>query len=116
MLPATPGRVAIPGTRLTTANPVPATARRWPRTRPASPPPPPRPGRPATARQAADHPWVVGYAFDVPCYIPSMRVLKEGGYEADSSLIYYGIYGPLLPKSETLILEKFRELSASLRK
>jgi hypothetical protein len=58
----------------------------------------------------ADMPWTVGYAFEVPCYIPSMRILKEGGYEAESSLIYYGIYGPLLPGVETMILEKFREL------
>ena len=28
------------------------------------------------------------------CYIPSERVLKEGGYEADSSMIYYGMPGP----------------------
>ena len=40
-------------------------------------------------------PWCVGYAYEVPCYIiPNIRILKEGGYEADSSLIYYGIYGP----------------------
>jgi hypothetical protein len=55
-------------------------------------------------------PWTVGYAFEVPCYIPSMRILKEGGYEADSSLIYYGIYGPFQPQIEGMILEKFREL------
>ena len=30
----------------------------------------------------------------MPSYIPNIRILKEGGYEADSSLIYYGIYGP----------------------
>ena len=27
-------------------------------------------------------------------YIPSLRVLKEGGYEADTSMIYYGMPGP----------------------
>ena len=26
--------------------------------------------------------WVAGYANQVPCYIPSDRVLAEGGYEA----------------------------------
>ena len=40
---------------------------------------------------AGDHPWTVGYAFEVPCYIPIRAHLKEGGYEADTSLIYYGI-------------------------
>src|SRR5262249_44767231 len=32
--------------------------------------------------------WVAGYANDVMAYIPSERVLAEGGYEADSSMIY----------------------------
>lgn len=59
---------------------------------------------------AADHPWTVGYAYDVPCYIPTSRILREGGYEADSSLIYYGIYGPILGSAEAMIIEKFREL------
>ena len=31
---------------------------------------------------------------DVPCYIPSLRVLREGGYEAVDSMIYYGQPGP----------------------
>jgi hypothetical protein len=37
---------------------------------------------------------VAGYSNDVMCYIPSLRVLREGGYEADSSMIYYGMPGP----------------------
>jgi neutral ceramidase len=35
--------------------------------------------------------WVMGYANDVMAYIPSLRVLKEGGYEGASSMIYYGL-------------------------
>jgi hypothetical protein len=35
--------------------------------------------------------WATGYANDVMAYIPSERVLQEGGYEADSSMIYYGM-------------------------
>jgi hypothetical protein len=65
---------------------------------------------------ASDNPWMVGYAFEVPCYIPTMRILKEGGYEADSSLIYYGIYGPLLGRTEDMVLAKFREMVQSVRK
>jgi neutral ceramidase len=41
--------------------------------------------------------WVMGYANDVMAYIPSLRVLKEGGYEGASSMIYYGqptVWGP----------------------
>ena len=33
--------------------------------------------------------WINGWSNDVPCYIPSRRVLHEGGYEPDSSMIYY---------------------------
>jgi neutral ceramidase len=37
---------------------------------------------------------VAGYSNDVMSYIPSVRVLKEGGYEANDSMIYYGLSGP----------------------
>jgi putative membrane-bound dehydrogenase-like protein len=33
--------------------------------------------------------WVNAYANDVPCYIPSARVLREGGYEGETSMRYY---------------------------
>ncbi len=33
----------------------------------------------------------VGYCNEVQCYVPSLRVLREGGYEADTSMIYYGL-------------------------
>jgi len=36
-----------------------------------------------------DNTWVTGYANDVMCYIPSERVLKEGGYEGATSMRYY---------------------------
>ncbi|MCB1235755.1 MAG: hypothetical protein KDM91_11865, partial [Verrucomicrobiae bacterium] len=32
--------------------------------------------------------WVAGYSNDVMCYIPSDRVLKEGGYEGKTSMRY----------------------------
>jgi neutral ceramidase len=34
--------------------------------------------------------YVAGYCNDVQCYIPSLRLLGEGGYEPDESMIYYG--------------------------
>jgi len=37
----------------------------------------------------ADRVWVNSYSNDMPCYIPSLRILKEGGYEAESSMIGY---------------------------
>ncbi len=33
--------------------------------------------------------WINGWSNDVPCYIPSRRILREGGYEPDFSMIYY---------------------------
>jgi neutral ceramidase len=64
---------------------------------------------------ASDHPWTIGYAYEVPCYIPTARIIKEGGYEPDSSLIYYGYYGPFRSSIETNILSHLESLSASLR-
>lgn len=37
----------------------------------------------------ADRVWVNSYANDMPSYIPSLRILNEGGYEAESSMIGY---------------------------
>ncbi|MDA2924645.1 hypothetical protein MYX65_08325 [Acidobacteria bacterium AH-259-L09] len=36
----------------------------------------------------ADKLWVTAYNNDVFAYVPSRRVLREGGYEADYSMIY----------------------------
>jgi hypothetical protein len=55
--------------------------------------------------------WVAGYANDVMAYIPSERVLKEGGYEADSSMIYYGQPGIWAPGLEDKIVGKVHELA-----
>jgi neutral ceramidase len=35
--------------------------------------------------------WVAGYCNDVMTYIPSLRVLKEGGYEGGKAMIPYGM-------------------------
>jgi hypothetical protein len=38
----------------------------------------------------SSHTWVSAYCNDVMAYIPSLRVLKEGGYEGATSMIPYG--------------------------
>lgn len=38
----------------------------------------------------ADRLWINAYANDCPAYIPSERVLKEGGYEAGGANVFYG--------------------------
>ena len=55
--------------------------------------------------------WVMGYANDVMAYIPSARVLKEGGYEGESSQIYYGHPTKWAPAIEDLIIGKVLELA-----
>ncbi len=41
-----------------------------------------------------DNVWPIGYANDVFGYVPSRRVLDEGGYEGGGALLYYGRPGP----------------------
>src|SRR5262249_23518887 len=33
--------------------------------------------------------WLNAYSNDAPCYIPSERILKEGGYEGGGAMVYY---------------------------
>ena len=47
---------------------------------------------------------VAGYSNDVMSYIPSVRILREGGYEAESSMIYYGMPGPYSEDVEESII------------
>ncbi len=47
---------------------------------------------------------VAGYSNDVMCYIPTLRILREGGYEADDSMIYYGQMGPFTERVETQVM------------
>jgi hypothetical protein len=54
--------------------------------------------------------WVSAYSNDVPCYIASRRILQEGGYEADSSMIYYGRPTRLAPEVEDLIISTVHDL------
>lgn len=44
--------------------------------------------------------FVAGYSTEVQCYIPSLRILKEGGYEPETSMIYYGLPGPFADNVE----------------
>jgi len=53
---------------------------------------------------------VAGYSSEVSCYIPSARVLSEGGYEANESMIYYGQPGPLRADVEDRIFGAIRSV------
>src|SRR5690606_28259450 len=56
------------------------------------------------------HLWVNAYTNDVPCYIASERVIKEGGYEAESSMYYYDKPSPFSTEVEDIIVEAVHEL------
>lgn len=60
--------------------------------------------------------WVAGYCNEVFGYVPSQRVLQEGGYEAKDSILYYDItVTPFAPSVETLIVSKVHELVQQVR-
>jgi hypothetical protein len=48
--------------------------------------------------------WVTGYCNDVMAYIPSRRVLDEGGYEAGGAMVYYGLPAFWGPKVEEVVV------------
>lgn len=51
-----------------------------------------------------DRVWVTAYANDVPSYIPSRRVIREGGYEAEYSQYSYDRPSPYVDDIEDLIV------------
>ncbi len=55
--------------------------------------------------------FILAYANDVMGYIPSLRVLNEGGYEADFSMVYYGFSGTWDDQIETTIIEAVHRLT-----
>ena len=48
--------------------------------------------------------WISAYCNDVPCYIASRRVIGEGGYEVDRSMVYYDRPTRLDPEAEDRIV------------
>jgi neutral ceramidase len=53
--------------------------------------------------------WVAGYCHDVFGYLPSARVLQEGGYETRG--LYSGGVGYFDPKAQDVVVEKVKELA-----
>jgi hypothetical protein len=53
--------------------------------------------------------WVAGYANDVMAYIPSRRVLAEGGYEGGGAMVYYGQPSAWTPEIEELIIRRVHQ-------
>lgn len=55
--------------------------------------------------------FVMGYTNDVMGYIPSARILREGGYEGDSSHRVYGLPSKWSADVETMILNEVLKVS-----
>jgi len=58
----------------------------------------------------AERLWVSAYSNDVPCYIASKRLMGEGGYEVDASMVYYGRPTRLAPEAEDRIVAAVHDL------
>lgn len=54
--------------------------------------------------------WVNAYANEVPCYIPSKRIWREGGYEGGGAMIYYDRPTRLAENTEEVIIKTVHEL------
>jgi hypothetical protein len=49
--------------------------------------------------------WVAGYTDSVFGYVPSARVLREGGYEGGEAMLYFGRPGPFADTVEATVLK-----------
>lgn len=56
------------------------------------------------AGQSGNKTWIAAYANDVMAYIPSTRVLNEGGYEGGGAMVSYGLPAPWSAEVESLIV------------
>jgi hypothetical protein len=57
-----------------------------------------------------DDTWVAGYSNDVFAYIPSVRVLREGGYEGGGAMVPYGQPAPFTETVEPVIVAEVDKL------
>ena len=55
-----------------------------------------------------DRIWINAYANDVACYIPSERVLKEGGYEGGGAMVFHDWPASFAPGLEKRIVDEVR--------
>ncbi len=68
----------------------------------------------AIKREYGERVWVSGYCDTVFGYVPSLRVLREGGYEGGGAMLYYGRPGPFAePVESTLLAEVARQMAST---
>jgi hypothetical protein len=54
--------------------------------------------------------WVAGYCDDVFAYLPSRRVLIEGGYEGRESIVHQTMGTPFMPNVEERVMGEVKRL------
>lgn len=54
--------------------------------------------------------FVAGYSNEVMCYIPSKRILEEGGYEGGGAMVYKGLPGPFADNVEDKVNSLLRKV------
>lgn len=59
---------------------------------------------------------VAGYSNDVMCYIPSLRILREGGYEGGDSMKWYGLDAPFAEDVEERVTDTVAAVMQRVRK
>jgi hypothetical protein len=59
--------------------------------------------------------WVAGYSNHVFGYLPSLRVLKEGGYEGGGAMVLSAYPGPFAESVEERVIGKALELVRNVR-
>jgi len=55
--------------------------------------------------------WVAGYCNDVFAYLPSLRVLREGGYEAGGAMVWYSQPGPFTETVEERVVSAILQMA-----
>jgi hypothetical protein len=61
--------------------------------------------------------WLHGYSNDFCCYVPSERLLQEGGYGAGAEIVYFALPAKLATGlDERIIAEVHRQVPASFRR
>ncbi len=58
--------------------------------------------------------WIAAYCNDVYGYLPSARVLEQGGYETRG--LYYGSIGLFSPRAQDVLVDHVKQMAATARK
>jgi hypothetical protein len=59
--------------------------------------------------------WIAGYSNDVFGYVPSLRVLQEGGYEGGGAMRYTPLPGPFATSVEDRVVKTVHKLTQQVR-